>query len=657
MRHNHSGRKSAESAEETGICILLAGHVTSTLMDFGWMRKVNDQNLLFSCLEGLKNRSKWPIIALLEQPCPEIIVELVSAAGAEVAIAESGNLLKSVALTARRLGKQRVMLVHGLLGLELIPALLFAKLTTIHSQAKTHLTLCVDLPTPLFAAICEQEALDLFAALPDNLLSNSDPHSVLSNLGVVAASMSDGLAVLRLSFLSLCSLDRRNVPRMIPNFSKRDLSRIQAAISASVGGTPGNALLELREQLIRDWEHEHRKSSWPNSSQSLSKRTILFASNPSAFSGSEQALISTARSLKCQSRPLHCLVGHEGLFSQRMQAEGVVLHCPNQDFSTSTIPNYLLSGAILDAVSPQILHCNAFVGVPLLAHARSRGISHVQWARLAKFDGMHDHFIAADLVTAVSQFVKDKLVEEMVNPAKIRVVYDGVDVHHFQPEEPNFRIRARQMLGLNDEDFVILCAARFVAYKRHDVLLRGFATALKKNRRLRLILAGDRDAGVHSTLNEVMIAVNSLGISEQVRMLGFIPDSKWMITLADAGVLCSENEPLGCFVLEAMAMGRPMLVTRSGGLPEMITEGENGFLFEAGGSDTLAEQLLVLSENRDLAKRLGADARRIAISRFSLEVHSQAIQQVYDEAIPSLRTSEIGAVGGVFIRHSDNYRE
>jgi len=401
-----------QSTEVVGACLLSIGHVSSTLSNFGWMRRFGDSTLLLHCLKGFRERTPWPVSVLVEQPCPETVMAAAANAGANVLLASGGHWLRSIGLAAQADGKHRVLLLHGLLGLNLIPASFFNKLMNAHLEMDAHFTFCQDLPSPLYAAVCEKKALELFGGLPDGMLK-----------------------VRQVRVLDACGLEQAKVPRYIPDASAADLARIEAALSDTDGVLPGESLRILRELLIRDWETESRSVCWPKWSANRAARTILFASNPSAFSGSEQALISTVQSLRSKRWNLHCFVAQEGLFSSRLQAEEATLHCPHRDFALPVVPNFLLCGALLDAVSPEILHCNAFVGVPLLAQARSRGVAVLQWARLARFDGILDHLIAADLITAVSKFVQNQLAREMLNPAKVRVLYDGIDAEYFQPAD------------------------------------------------------------------------------------------------------------------------------------------------------------------------------------------------------------------------------
>ncbi len=615
-------------------CVVPIGPHPSTLRNFGWLRKFGRSTLLAQCLQGLLGRCPWPISLLAEQPVAPAVETIACDCGVRLLTSSGDNWLRSVALAALVENPQRVLLVHGLLGLELLPGEIFQSLIDNHIESEAHFTLCGDLPAPLYAAVCEPQALALFASLPDGVTLNEQPFLILNKLAGFAPKLNEleSFKLLRVRLLPSLGIDPKSVPQRIPDTTAADLGRIEASLGCKDPARQDSVLSALRSSLIAAWETESRNTTWPKPASRNCNLTLLFASSPSAFSGAEQALVSTIRSLRGQA-DIHCLIGQEGLFSIRAHAEGATVHCPHRDFSMPTVPNFLLTGAILNAVSPQLVHCNAFVGTPLLAQARSNKVAILQWARLANPGGMLDHYLAADIVTAVSQFVRNRLIEHMVNPAKIRVLYDGVDPNEFTPPDEPQRLAARQEFGLTKDDFVILCPARFVAYKRHDVLLRGFAEALKISRHLLLLLAGEAEAGDQRTLPSILSLISHLEISDRVLFSGFRDDTKPLFSAADAVALCSDCEPLGCAVLESMAMARPLILSNSGGFPEMVEDGWSGLLFEAGDAQELARRFLLLSKSPNLAFRLGENARKTALEKFSLAAHVRALNDIYEEAI------------------------
>jgi glycosyltransferase involved in cell wall biosynthesis len=134
-----------------------------------------------------------------------------------------------------------------------------------------------------------------------------------------------------------------------------------------------------------------------------------------------------------------------------------------------------------------------------------------------------------------------------------------------------------------------------------------------------------------------MAEIHRHGIESRVLVLGFQPDVFSLEKAADVVVLCSEREPLGTVVLESMALGRPIIVAASGGLPEMIQDGETGLHCRPGDSISLRDQLSKMLRDRELALQLGSNARLKALERFSLRPHGNALMALYAEIVENGR--------------------
>jgi glycosyltransferase involved in cell wall biosynthesis len=106
-----------------------------------------------------------------------------------------------------------------------------------------------------------------------------------------------------------------------------------------------------------------------------------------------------------------------------------------------------------------------------------------------------------------------------------------------------------------------------------------------------------------------------------------------MLALADVFVLPSESEGFGRVLVEATAMGRPVVATNVGGIPEIVLEGETGLLVEPANPVALAHAVRTLLDEPARAARLGAAGRARAESTFSLGAHVDAIERVYDEVL------------------------
>ncbi len=175
------------------------------------------------------------------------------------------------------------------------------------------------------------------------------------------------------------------------------------------------------------------------------------------------------------------------------------------------------------------------------------------------------------------------------------------------------------------DQFTIVMVARFTPQKDQFTLVK----ALKRvNHSASLMLVGDGP-----TRSGVQNLVRELNLTERVVFLGTRKDVHNILTAADVFVLTSNWEGLPISVLEALRAGRPVIATNTGGIPETVFEGENGFLIPRGNDRILAEQLNKLIADNSLRRQFGAASRRIYEQSFRLERFLQKTQKLYHQVL------------------------
>jgi glycosyltransferase involved in cell wall biosynthesis len=143
------------------------------------------------------------------------------------------------------------------------------------------------------------------------------------------------------------------------------------------------------------------------------------------------------------------------------------------------------------------------------------------------------------------------------------------------------------------------------------------------------VVLGEDLLGKGATRVKAEELVRTLGLEGRFCFLGFRRDASELIPLFDIAAVPSHNEPLGNATLEAMAAGRPVVGSRVGGIPEMVVDGQTGFLVPPRDAGALAEALSRVITNRELRARLGKHGRERAESVFSLPAHVRRVQHVY----------------------------
>ncbi len=197
----------------------------------------------------------------------------------------------------------------------------------------------------------------------------------------------------------------------------------------------------------------------------------------------------------------------------------------------------------------------------------------------------------------------------------IHLIYNFIDDELFNLTGPKS----------NDFPSLVFCG-RFVEAKRLDILIEAFKIVQKKIPNARLILVGD--GAERSKVNNI---VESLHLSQYVEITGYVKNSQISDYLSKASIFVSSSSFEGTpnTLLEAMAAGLPIVATKVGGIPDIITDGENGLLVQPCDVDALAEAIILLLSDKVSAKKLGSNARKKA-SAFEIKEVMRKYIELFD---------------------------
>ncbi len=246
------------------------------------------------------------------------------------------------------------------------------------------------------------------------------------------------------------------------------------------------------------------------------------------------------------------------------------------------------------------------------------------WPNVARFERALHHKM--DKVIGNSRAVVEELRAEGIPDAKLRLIYNGIEVKAVQPE----REAARQALGLAPDALVGLVVANLIHYKGHRELIRGTAHAVGRIRQpLRILLAG-RDQGLEL---ELQALAKEEGVGDMIQFLGQRSDVAPLFAAADFGLLTSREEGFSNVVLEGMTAGLPMIVTAVGGNPEAVLDGETGLVVPSRNPTAIGDAILRLALDPDLRRRLGEAGRNRVREEFSIERCLAAHAELYQETL------------------------
>jgi glycosyltransferase involved in cell wall biosynthesis len=234
-----------------------------------------------------------------------------------------------------------------------------------------------------------------------------------------------------------------------------------------------------------------------------------------------------------------------------------------------------------------------------------------------------------DKMIFISQPLVDwALKEKISSPEKMARIYSGIEIDRFHPVSEQEKKGLREKWGLGEQDAVIGIVSKLWEGKGHDLLIRAFKEIRKEKLQARLVIVGEG-----YLMESLKTLVSQLHLSEAVIFTGFLEDVPRIIATFDVAVLPSYFEGMGRVLLEAMAMEKPVVGTRVGGIPDLIEHGLNGYLVSPGNSMELATALLSLLEDKGLAAKMGKAGRKKMTDRFSADTMVRSIEKVYSELL------------------------
>jgi len=169
--------------------------------------------------------------------------------------------------------------------------------------------------------------------------------------------------------------------------------------------------------------------------------------------------------------------------------------------------------------------------------------------------------------------------------------------------------------------------------KNPEGLLDAFAQVRKAEPAARLVMVGPQpDPDYAESIRDRILG---LGLGDSVDVIGLVDNDRLRreIAAARAVVLFSREETAPTIIAQAMAAGKPVVAARVGGVPEMVSDGDTGFVVDSGDVATLADRLLTLLRDQDLCLRMGRRSHEVALDRFTPEAVARLTAQAYRTAL------------------------
>lgn len=236
-----------------------------------------------------------------------------------------------------------------------------------------------------------------------------------------------------------------------------------------------------------------------------------------------------------------------------------------------------------------------------------------------------------DRYIAVSDAVRDVLIEDGIPEEMVATVHSGVVPANREEIEIDYLYDEFENSGDLRGGIRLVTVAALTAQKDHATLIRAMDLLVKSDRRFILFVVGE------GALKERLLNLrDTLDLGDHVVFTGFRDDAINLIKFADLFVLSSRWEGLGTSIIDAMSMGRPIVATNTGGIPELIVSGESGILVDRESPEQLADAITRLIADAALRKRVAEGALRKA-EEFSIEKTVKGTIGVYEALLYGLK--------------------
>lgn len=210
-----------------------------------------------------------------------------------------------------------------------------------------------------------------------------------------------------------------------------------------------------------------------------------------------------------------------------------------------------------------------------------------------------------------------------INEKKSTVIYNGIDSDHFSQATYSDSLKLRQRLGFNKDDFVIVICATFRKEKQHSVLINAISLIREKKIPAKLLIVGDG-----GEKESILRSIHMVKMEKHTKLVGFQQDVRPYISAADVFALVSSTETFSMAILEAMSLGKAIVASKTGGTPEQIEDRINGFLFQPGNKNELAQKMCKIYFN-NMQKEMGKVSKKKVKNHFSERIMIERYENLF----------------------------
>lgn len=235
----------------------------------------------------------------------------------------------------------------------------------------------------------------------------------------------------------------------------------------------------------------------------------------------------------------------------------------------------------------------------------------------------------ADAFAAITDEAMEELTGAGVRPEVILRVPNGVDTRRFRPAREAEKVSLRRKLGIPESCWVVTYTGRLVSYKGLPMLLRAWQELRRRRDGVKLLLVGTGGLDTHNCEDELRTFVNAEGLEDSVSFTGSVDNVAEYLQASDVFAFPTENDAFPSSLVEAMSCRLPVVTTPVGAIKTIVRDGVNGLMVQPGDLVELLEALDRLLVDKALAGRLGEAGRRTVEERYSAELVTRDLVDLF----------------------------
>lgn len=369
---------------------------------------------------------------------------------------------------------------------------------------------------------------------------------------------------------------------------------------------------------------------------------VVHVDTEKTWRGGEAQLLHLCRGLRKKGHEMIIAAPPRSALSEKASAEGFKVKEISMRGELDPGAVFALAG-LLRQERPDVLHLHTSHAVALgslaalikrppvvIAHRRVDFSTKNNPFRRWKYQGV------VDCIISISQGIKDVLVADGLQADKITIIHSAIDAEAFDPglspngflEELNNKYGLVENVGATGRSPLLGIVAHLADHKGHKYLIAAIPYILEAFPSTRLLIAGDGELR-----HDLEAQVRALGVERSVHFLGYRRDVPQILAALDLFVLSSHLEGLCTSLMDAMAMKKPLVATRVGGVPEVVEEWVNGLLVPAKDPQALAQAVITLLKDPARRKAMGEAGRKIVEEKFHVDIMVNKTEELYMELL------------------------